>query len=97
MTEMLIPFVTRPRLRPSLSSEASAKKAPGRMTRFEVETKYLPFTENDSPNMTELAEQIIREQWSRRNDPNPAIRQQARSLIKTHIFLLRGWRFQLAA
>lgn len=41
--------------------------------------------------MNEMARQIIRQQWNRRNDPNPDIRRQARSLIKAHIFLLRGW------
>ncbi|MEM6915790.1 MAG: hypothetical protein AAF491_04405 [Verrucomicrobiota bacterium] len=49
------------------------------------------------PLMNELALQIIREQWPRRNHPNQAMRQQARSLIKTHIYLLRDWRLEQAA
>lgn len=42
--------------------------------------------------MAELARQIIRQQWPKRHDPDPGIRSQALSLIKTHIIMLRRWR-----
>lgn len=41
--------------------------------------------------MAELAKQIIRQQWAKRHDPDPGIRQQAVSLIKTHIVMIRRW------
>ncbi|MCG8600449.1 MAG: hypothetical protein MI807_09940 [Verrucomicrobiales bacterium] len=41
--------------------------------------------------MAELAKQIIRQQWSKRHDPDPGIRAQAVSLIKTHIVMIRSW------
>ena len=42
--------------------------------------------------MAELAEQIIRQQWRRRHDRNPATRLLATNLIKTHVVMLRQWR-----
>lgn len=42
--------------------------------------------------MSELAKQIIRQQWPLRNHPDPRRRGQARSLIRTHVILLRSWR-----
>ncbi len=42
--------------------------------------------------MAELARQIIRQQWHLRNHPDPRRRGQARSLIRTHVILLRDWR-----
>lgn len=41
--------------------------------------------------MTELARQIIRQQWPLRNHPDTMRRAQARSLIRTHVLLLRKW------
>lgn len=42
--------------------------------------------------MAELAKQIIRQQWLRRHDRNPATRLLASNLIKTHVVMLRQWR-----
>jgi len=42
--------------------------------------------------MAEMAKQIIRQQWPRRHDPDPWVREQAISLIKTHVVMLRYWR-----
>ena len=42
--------------------------------------------------MTELAKQIIRQQWPLRHHANTLRRAQARSLIRTHVILLRQWR-----
>jgi hypothetical protein len=42
--------------------------------------------------MAELAKQIIRQQWPRRHDRNPATRLLATNLIKTHVVMLRQWR-----
>jgi len=42
--------------------------------------------------MAELAKQIIRQQWIRRHDRNPATRLLATNLIKTHVVMLRQWR-----
>ena len=53
--------------------------------------------ENITPKMTELAIQIIQEQWKLRNDRDPVVRHRARSLIKAHVYLLRGWQFDQAA
>lgn len=47
--------------------------------------------------MSEVARQIIREQWTKRHDPSPLVRRQAKSLIRTHIHLLRGWSANQAA
>jgi len=41
--------------------------------------------------MTELARQIIRQQWPLRNHPDKMRRAQARSLIRAHVLLLRKW------
>jgi hypothetical protein len=41
--------------------------------------------------MAELARQIIKQQWSKRHDPDPGIRAQAVSLIKTHVVMIRSW------
>lgn len=45
-----------------------------------------------SGSMSELAKQIIRQQWPLRNHADPMRRGQARSLIRTHVILLRSWR-----
>lgn len=42
-------------------------------------------------SMTDLAKQIIRQQWPLRNHADPLRRGQARSLIRTHVILLRTW------
>ncbi|HRQ91097.1 MAG TPA: hypothetical protein PLA50_20065 [Bacteroidia bacterium] len=41
--------------------------------------------------MSELAKQIIRQQWPLRHHADPRQRGQARSLIRTHVILLRKW------
>lgn len=41
--------------------------------------------------MAELAKQIIKQQWEKRHDPDPGIRNQAVSLIKTHVVMIRSW------
>lgn len=41
--------------------------------------------------MAELARKIIRQQWPLRNHADPLRRAQARSLIRTHVLLLRKW------
>jgi len=42
--------------------------------------------------MSNLAKQIIRQQWRKRHNANPDIRRQASSLILAHVLLLRQWR-----
>lgn len=42
--------------------------------------------------MAELAEQIIRQQWPLRHHPDKLVRNQAISLIKTHVVMIRKWR-----
>ena len=42
--------------------------------------------------MAELARQIIRQQWPLRHHPEARLRDQARSLIRTHVLMLREWR-----
>ncbi len=42
--------------------------------------------------MAELAKEIIRQQWPLRHHADPLRRAQARTLIRTHILLLRTWR-----
>lgn len=42
-------------------------------------------------DMSELAKQIIRQQWPLRHHADPRQRGQARSLIRTHVILLRKW------
>lgn len=41
--------------------------------------------------MSEMARQIIRQQWPKRHHPDPRVRAQAISLVKTHVILLRQW------
>jgi len=53
--------------------------------------RFLPLPD-PAPLMAELAEQIIRQQWHRRHDRNPATRLLASNLIKTHVVMLRKWR-----
>jgi len=38
-----------------------------------------------------MARTIIRQQWPLRHHPDPSTRRQAKSLIKTHLVLLRLW------
>lgn len=45
-------------------------------------------------SMAELARQIIRQQWPNRHHPDPVRRTQARTLIRTHAFMLRQWRLE---
>ena len=42
--------------------------------------------------MAELAKEIIRQQWPLRHHRDPRLRSQARSLIRTHVVMLRKWR-----
>jgi len=42
--------------------------------------------------MSELAREIIRQQWPKRHDRDETIRRQATSLIYTHIEMIRKWR-----
>ncbi len=44
------------------------------------------------PTMAKLAEEIIRQQWPLRHHRDPRLRSQARSLIRTHVVMLREWR-----
>ena len=39
--------------------------------------------------MARLAEEIIRQQWPLRHHRDPLLRSQARSLIRTHVVMLR--------
>jgi hypothetical protein len=39
--------------------------------------------------MSDKVRQIIRSQWSRRNSRSPLVREEARSLIRVHVQLLR--------
>ncbi|MCH1408545.1 MAG: hypothetical protein L7V87_05900 [Verrucomicrobiales bacterium] len=41
--------------------------------------------------MAELARQIIKQQWSKRHDPDPGIQAQAVDLIKPHVVMIRSW------
>lgn len=41
--------------------------------------------------MAELAKQIIRQQWPLRHHADPLCRAQAKTLIRTHVILLRQW------
>jgi hypothetical protein len=41
--------------------------------------------------MAELARALIRQQWPLRHHADPIRRAQARTLIRTHILLLRKW------
>jgi hypothetical protein len=47
---------------------------------------------NRPPAMAKLAEEIIRQQWPLRHHRDPLLRSQARSLIRTHVVMLRKWR-----
>ncbi len=58
-----------------------------------VETARLPIP---AP-MAELAKQIIRQQWPLRHHADPLRRAQARTLIRTHVILLRQWQEAPAA
>jgi hypothetical protein len=40
----------------------------------------------------ELAKRIIRQQWGLRRHPDVAVRRHARSLIQSHVEMLRIWR-----
>lgn len=42
--------------------------------------------------MAKLAEEIIRQQWPLRHHRDPLLRSQARTLIRTHVVMLRKWR-----
>lgn len=50
-----------------------------------------PARTSPSIAMTELARQIIRQQWPLRNHPDKMRRAQARLLIRAHVLLLRKW------
>jgi hypothetical protein len=53
---------------------------------------FTPITAHRSTTaMTELARQIIRQQWPLRNHPETLQRARARSLIRAHVLLLRKW------
>ena len=47
---------------------------------------------HDRIAMTELARQIIRQQWQNRHHPDATRRKHAQSLIRTHVIMLRQWR-----
>lgn len=47
-----------------------------------------PATNED---MSIVAKSIIQQQWGQRHNPDPGTRKRARSLIKTHLILLRKW------
>lgn len=42
--------------------------------------------------MAELAAEIIRQQWPLRHHRDPRLRSQAKTLIRTHVVMLRKWR-----
>ncbi len=44
-----------------------------------------------SEPMAELAKQIIRQQWPLRHHADSLCRAQAKTLIRTHVILLRQW------
>jgi len=59
-------------------------------------SRHFPDEDELEPATAELAKQIIRQQWPKRHHPDPATREQALTLIKTHVLMLRRWEVSAA-
>ena len=70
----------------------AAPRPPDGVTPGPLRDKPLRTSFPPKPDMAELAKEIIRQPWPLRHHRDPRLRAQARSLIRTHVVMLRKWR-----